>query len=82
MESRHLGQACRRQVLHGSYWQVPVGMFGAEVLPHQFHQQIPVGPVVVALTLLLGDHVTLGIEVFLGHCEAAKTIRLQPQHHL
>ena len=82
MEGRDVGQARGRQVLHGTYGQVPVGMPGPEVLSNQPRQQVPVRPVVVALAFFLGHHVALGVEVLLGHREAAKAVRLQPQHNL
>ena len=61
---------------------MPIGVVRPKVLPHQLRQQIPVGAVVVALAFLLGDHVTLGVEVLLGHRETAQPIRFQPEHQL
>ena len=80
-EAGHILQAGRVEVRHRADGRVVVRMVGREHRGHQLLVERAVGPVVVALALLVLDHFPLVVQVLLGQRveQRGHPVRLQPQ---
>jgi hypothetical protein len=58
------------------------GRAGPELLRQQMVEQVAIGHVVVALALLLLDHLALGVQVLSRHRQMSQPLGLQPQRQL
>jgi len=83
-ERVHVGQARGVEVLHRPDGRVVVGVPLREGRGVEVDQGVAVGLVVIALALLLLDHVALVVQVLLGHGveEVPVPVGLEPQRQL